>query len=450
MDVGNTTQAVISNLQVGGTYYIAVTALDSSANESGYSNEVVYSAPLACSLSISPSSQSFTSSGGSGTVAVTGSSGCSWTSVSNNSWIVITSNATATGSGTTYYSVSPNTNASARTGTLTIAGRVFTVSQSGASSQYSLNISKTGTGSGTVTNSPTGSTFNAGTTVTLTAAPSASSTFAGWSGACSGTSTTATLTMNANASVTANFNLKSSTITATAGANGSISPQGTVSVSYGGSQNFTITPNSGYRIADVKVDGVSVGAVTSYSITNVTANRTIAATFAAIGSYSLVINKTGTGSGTVANSPTGSTFNAGTTVTLTAAPSASSTFAGWSGACSGTSTTATLTMNANASVTANFNLKSSTITATAGANGSISPQGTVSASYGGSQNFTISPNSGYRIADVKVDGVSVGAVTSYSITNVTANRTIAATIHGDRFLLPRHQQDGDRQRSRNQ
>ena len=90
--------------------------------------------------------------------------------------------------------------------------------------------------------------------------------------------------MNANASVTANFNLKSSTITATAGANGSISPQGTVSVSYGGSQNFTITPNSGYRIADVKVDGVSVGAVTSFQFGTVISNHTIEATFSALNS----------------------------------------------------------------------------------------------------------------------------------------------------------------------
>ena len=286
MDVGNNTQAAISNLQDGGTYYIAVTALDSSANESGYSNEVVYSAPLACSFSITPSSQSFTSSGGSGTVGVTGSSGCPWTSVSNSSWIVITSNATATGSGTTYYSVSPNTNASARTGTLTIGGRVFTVSQSGASSQYSLNITKAGTGSGTVANNPTGSSFNAGTTVTLTAAPNASSTFAGWSGACSGTSLTSTLMMNANASVTAAFNLKSFTITATAGANGSISPQGTVSVSYGANQSFAITPNSGYQIADVKVDGVSVGAVSSFLFGAVMSNHTIEATFSSLNSQS--------------------------------------------------------------------------------------------------------------------------------------------------------------------
>ena len=69
------------------------------------------------------------------------------------------------------------------------------------------------------------------------------------------------------------------TITATADEHGSISPSGTVTVKRDGSQPFTITPNSGYQIADVKVDGTSVGAVASYTFENVTANHTIEATF---------------------------------------------------------------------------------------------------------------------------------------------------------------------------
>ena len=70
------------------------------------------------------------------------------------------------------------------------------------------------------------------------------------------------------------------TITASAGANGSIAPSGAVVVTQGASQAFTITPNSGYHVAGVTVDGASAGAVTSYTFTNVTANHTIAATFA--------------------------------------------------------------------------------------------------------------------------------------------------------------------------
>jgi hypothetical protein len=70
------------------------------------------------------------------------------------------------------------------------------------------------------------------------------------------------------------------TITASAGANGGISPSGAVNVIAGANQSFTITPNANYRIADVKVDGVSVGAPASYTFSAVNANHTIAATFA--------------------------------------------------------------------------------------------------------------------------------------------------------------------------
>ena len=68
------------------------------------------------------------------------------------------------------------------------------------------------------------------------------------------------------------------TITAAAGEGGSITPAGEVSVKEGASQTFTITA-SGYAIADVLVDGQSVGAVDSYTFENVTANHTIAAVF---------------------------------------------------------------------------------------------------------------------------------------------------------------------------
>lgn len=68
-------------------------------------------------------------------------------------------------------------------------------------------------------------------------------------------------------------------ITASAGAGGSISPSGAVVVNHGTSRSFAITPNAGYHVADVLVDGASKGAVTAYTFTNVTQNHTIRATF---------------------------------------------------------------------------------------------------------------------------------------------------------------------------
>jgi hypothetical protein len=69
-------------------------------------------------------------------------------------------------------------------------------------------------------------------------------------------------------------------VNASAGDGGFIVPRGYVSVNYGGSQTFTITPNYGYYILDVLVNGTSVGAVSSYTVQNVQAETTIAATFA--------------------------------------------------------------------------------------------------------------------------------------------------------------------------
>ncbi|MCG8698061.1 MAG: sulfatase-like hydrolase/transferase, partial [Bacteroidales bacterium] len=68
-------------------------------------------------------------------------------------------------------------------------------------------------------------------------------------------------------------------ISATSGLNGSISPSGNITVSQGASQTFDITANPGYKIQDVRVDNISVGAVSSYTFTNVQNAHTIHATF---------------------------------------------------------------------------------------------------------------------------------------------------------------------------
>jgi len=82
-----------------------------------------------CTYALSASGQSFPTSGGTGTVTVTTQGGCAWTAMSNNSWIMISSGG-GTGPGAVSYSVAANSGA-ARTGTMTIAGLGFTVTQSG-------------------------------------------------------------------------------------------------------------------------------------------------------------------------------------------------------------------------------------------------------------------------------------------------------------------------------
>ena len=86
-----------------------------------------------CTFTIAPTSQSIAASGGSASVNVTAPNGCTWTAKANDDWITITANASGSGNGAVSYSVAANTSAASRTGTITIAGQTFTVTQSGGS-----------------------------------------------------------------------------------------------------------------------------------------------------------------------------------------------------------------------------------------------------------------------------------------------------------------------------
>ena len=84
----------------------------------------------------------------------------------------------------------------------------------------------------------------------------------------------------ANHTIAATFaNVTTYTITTSAAANGTITPSGAVVVNASANQAFAIAANSGYHIADVLVDGGSVGAVGTYTFTSVAANHTISASF---------------------------------------------------------------------------------------------------------------------------------------------------------------------------
>jgi hypothetical protein len=85
-----------------------------------------------CSYSLSSTSQSFVTAGGSGTVNVTTTTGCNWQAGSNASWITLTSATSGSGNGSVTYAVAANHDAAPRSGTLTIAGQTFTVTQTAA------------------------------------------------------------------------------------------------------------------------------------------------------------------------------------------------------------------------------------------------------------------------------------------------------------------------------
>ncbi len=152
-----------------------------------------------------------------------------------------------------------------------------------------------------------------------------------------------------NHSVSATFAVKTFDITVTANGNGTVSPSGDVNdIVYGSDQTFTFTPDEGYEIAYVLVDGKNVGVVESYTFENLTANHSIEVVFDLPG-YTFVEKVTG--------------------------------------------------------------------------DGTISPE-IARVKQGENQDFIFTANEGSYIADVKVNGESVGAVESYSFIDVKEAFTI--------------------------
>jgi hypothetical protein len=219
------------------------------------------------------------------------------------------------------------------------------------------------------------------------------------------------------------------TITASAGSGGSINPTGAVTVNQGANQSFTITPNSGFAISSVTVDGANQGAITSYTFNNVQANHTISATFQSTITNFTITASAGSG-GSI--SPNGAvTVAQGSSKTFTITPNSGFSISSVTvdGANQGAITSYTFTnVQANHTISAAFQQQVTqfTITASAGTGGSISPTGNVLVNQGSSQTFTITPSSGYIVYSVAVDGVDQGALTSYTFSNVQANHTIAA------------------------
>jgi uncharacterized protein (TIGR02145 family)/uncharacterized repeat protein (TIGR02543 family) len=147
--------------------------------------------------------------------------------------------------------------------------------------------------------------------------------------------------------------VKTYTITASAVGNGTISPNGTTSVTCGNDQAYTFSPSSGYKITDVLIDNASAGTLSSYTFKNVQSDHTIQVTFAQI-TYTLTSTVSPSNSGTI--TPASGTFVAGANTSLSASAKSGYHFSSWTvnGSASGNTNPLPLTMNGDKSVTANF------------------------------------------------------------------------------------------------
>lgn len=234
-----------------------------------------------------------------------------------------------------------------------------------ATADPALTVTKEGTGSGAVTSVPAGiacgatceAQFNLGTAVTLTQTAAAGSHFVGWGGACAGGGATCTVSMSQSRSVTANFAIDDvSTLSITKGGAGAgtvtSNPAG-INCGAGCQADFapgtlvvlTATPGAGSTFAGWAGSGCTGTGVCTVEMTG---NKSVVANFSPTPvPTTLTVATSGTGSGTVTSSPAGidcgstcaADFDSGTSVTLTAAPAAGSTFSGWSGGgCAGTGT----------------------------------------------------------------------------------------------------------------
>lgn len=192
------------------------------------------------------------------------------------------------------------------------------------------------------------------TAVTLTA-KNAKGIFAGWSGACTGNSLTCTVTVDSAANTTATFLTPFKLVVKTTGSGiVTTNPAGSTFLQ-GALVTLTAAPAAGNTFTGWS--GACSGTTLTCTVA-INADTTVTATFSGAvapppaPAYRLVVKTNG--KGTVSQNPAGTSFNAGTAVTLTAVPDAGSPWIGWTGACTGTSLTCTVTMNADQTVTANF------------------------------------------------------------------------------------------------
>ncbi len=217
-----------------------------------------------------------------------------------------------------------------------------------------------------------------------------------------------------------------------------ISPAASIIIPAGGSQAVIVRVTVPNNVSEGTISHITLNANDG----TVTAGDT-AAVKAIIGGFTLTVNKTGTGDGTVTGA---GTYNNGTVVDLTATANPDSIFTGWSGDpdCSD----GQVTVNADITCTAIFTLNVYTVSTSAGTGGSISPA-SATVYYGNTTQFAIAPIDGYHIQSVSGCGgelytaarkkkkkkLSAASEMTYTTGHITENCTVTASFAKDTFTV---------------
>ena len=301
---------------------------------------------------------------------------------------------------------------------------------------YTVTVGNDGNGTGTATPS----TAAAGTTITLTATPNKGYHFKEWQVISGGVTIKDDkfLMPSANVEVKAIFEKDAPpaptefTITVTSGDNGTASASHAKAV-VGTEITLTATPNKGYHFKEWQVISGGV-TIKNNKFIMPSANVEVKAIFEEDVPASTEFIVTFDGNGGTPSVGSMTTTDQKLTSLPSASRSGSYSFDGWyTEKSGGTKITTDTVFSANTTVYAHWTYIGGggssgysyyTIKATAGTGGSISPSGNVSVREGRDQTFTITPDKGYAVANVKIDGKSIGAVKSYTFENVSRTHTI--------------------------
>jgi uncharacterized repeat protein (TIGR02543 family) len=294
---------------------------------------------------------------------------------------------------------------------------------------YALTVTAT---NGSVTKTPSQTSYDSGSTVTLNAQPAAGYQFTNWSGDITGTNPSASIVMTGVKNVIANFSKKQFTLALSAQNGSIVKNPDLASYDSGATVNLTAQPAAGYQFSSW--GGDLSGTNPSASIV-MTGSKSITANFTKK-QFTIALSAQ---NGSIVKNPDQASYDSGATVLLTAQPSAGYQFSSWSGDVSGTNPSVSITMTANKSAIATFTKKQFTLTLSA-QNGSIAKNPDL-ASYdsGTTILLTASPAAGYQFANWTGD--LSGTNPSASIT-MTANKSVIANFTKKQFTLTLSAQNG--------